>query len=184
MEKPARVKRSAAPRQPQRRATPPDRVWLRGCLIVVMGNRTADGPSHDRVFLFSSFGSAFRRRWRLGDVWPQTFGVGFLLIGALLLLFRHRNLAEALLEKRDLNRAAGHARQAIRLNPKDAAAHSMLGAALAAQQDFDAALIELGTSLSLDPSDEDARQNLAAVRGLLRAKDTRRQVAAFLKTVT
>jgi tetratricopeptide (TPR) repeat protein len=73
-----------------------------------------------------------------------------------------RNLARALLEKRDYQEAAVHADRAVTLLPDDSVAHDELGLALAGQGKRDAAILEFRRSLQLDPNDPEVREHLAA----------------------
>lgn len=77
-----------------------------------------------------------------------------------------RNLATALFDSGEIDRALPHAREAVRLRPDDAGAHALLGRALAGQRAFDEAIAELRRALQLDPNDAEARDDLARIARL------------------
>ena len=58
------------------------------------------------------------------------------------------------------------AREAVRLRPGDPVSHALLGRTLAAQRAFDEAIAELRVALQLDPSDAEARDDLARIARL------------------
>lgn len=78
----------------------------------------------------------------------------------------HRAAAEAALGKLDAGLAAAHARDALRLDVKDAKAHNLLGVALVTQGQVDRAITEFQTAVQLDPRDEGARNNLTRALSL------------------
>jgi Flp pilus assembly protein TadD len=59
--------------------------------------------------------------------------------------------------------AADHAARAVALTPDIAAAHDILGRVWAMQDKISAAKAEFETSLRLDPSDAEARENLQLI---------------------
>ena len=71
-----------------------------------------------------------------------------------------RDLAYVLYDRGRLDEAADHAARAVALTPDVAAAHDILGRVWAMQGKTSAAKAEFETSLRLDPSDSEARENL------------------------
>jgi Flp pilus assembly protein TadD len=67
-----------------------------------------------------------------------------------------RNLALQYFQQNDFADAVAHAREAVRLTPKDPAAHNLLGLALIGEQKIDEAIAEFRASLALQPDNNDA----------------------------
>ena len=80
----------------------------------------------------------------------------------------HRNLATALFDARDIAGMALHAQQAVTLNAGDPVAHDLLGRALALQGKFDDARVQFDRSLQIDPTYEQAREDLRQILQLRR----------------
>jgi len=76
----------------------------------------------------------------------------------------YRNQGARRLEQSDPRAAADDARAALALSPNDAAAHNLLGAALATEGDIDAARAEFERAVAIDPSNQQARNNLERAR--------------------
>ena len=74
-----------------------------------------------------------------------------------------RDLAFVLYDRGRFDEAADHAARAVALTPNVAAAHDILGRIWAMQGKMSAAKTEFETSLRLDPSDADARENLRLI---------------------
>jgi cytochrome c-type biogenesis protein CcmH/NrfG len=77
------------------------------------------------------------------------------------------NLANALFERREFERMEQQAREAVRLKPRDAVAHDLLGLALANQGHGAAAASSFEQAVALDPGNAEARAHLAEARRLL-----------------
>jgi Flp pilus assembly protein TadD/4-amino-4-deoxy-L-arabinose transferase-like glycosyltransferase len=75
----------------------------------------------------------------------------------------HRDLAYVLYDRGRFDEAADHAARAVALTPDVAAAHDILGRVWAMQGKMSAAKAEFETSLRLDPSDAEARENLQLI---------------------
>ena len=72
----------------------------------------------------------------------------------------HGNLADFLLNRRDFEGAVQQAEQAVRLAPRDPAAHRLLGLALVAQLRWDDATAQFQASLEIDPTNDETRTYL------------------------
>ncbi|MEI6083123.1 MAG: tetratricopeptide repeat protein [Verrucomicrobiota bacterium] len=72
----------------------------------------------------------------------------------------HFSLAGYAVGAKELPAAEGHARRAVELNPRFAAAHERLGAVLLLRGQTAEARLHLETALKLDPALRDARRNL------------------------
>jgi Flp pilus assembly protein TadD len=72
-----------------------------------------------------------------------------------------RNLASALLDVHDDGGAMRHATEAVRLNPGDAASHTVRGYALMRTRHLDDAIGEFRASLAIRPSNNDATRYLS-----------------------
>jgi Flp pilus assembly protein TadD len=66
----------------------------------------------------------------------------------------------------------------VRLAPRDPAAHRLLAAALASQQEFEGAIDQFRQTLELNPADAQARDGLALA---LRLKSSAGRVAQTVK---
>jgi tetratricopeptide (TPR) repeat protein len=159
-------------------------------LILAMNPSNADahGLLADALFAeerFNEAAAAYRRYAELRPTDPNPFTqLGLMSISTnkpeeALAAFRHaveiaprswqaqRNLANLLFDTRDVAGAVTHAREAASLKPDDAAAHALLGRALAVLGRLDEAAAEIDRALALDPADPQAREdekNLAGLR--------------------
>jgi Flp pilus assembly protein TadD len=79
----------------------------------------------------------------------------------ILLAQAHRAVAERELTKRNAAAAEIEARQSIEIEPNNADAHNLLGAALASQGNLTAAIPEFQAAVRINPKDETALKNLA-----------------------
>jgi superkiller protein 3 len=75
------------------------------------------------------------------------------------------NLAKTLFNKGDLDGAAAEARAILKIRD-DAPAHDLLGRTLASQGKLDQARKEFERALAVDPNFQQAREDLAMVRGI------------------
>jgi hypothetical protein len=85
-----------------------------------------------------------------------------------LLAQAHRALAERELTARNASAAAAEARTSIALEPNNADAHNLLGAALASQGNLRESIPEFRAALKLDPKNETALRNLAQATAMAR----------------
>jgi len=74
-----------------------------------------------------------------------------------------RNLATALLDRRDAASAVQHAERAVTLNAGDAMSRDLYGRALAIQGRFDEAKKQFEAAVRIDPSFQEAREHLRVV---------------------
>ena len=81
-----------------------------------------------------------------------------------------RNLAQAYLQQGNAHQAEVHAREAVRLAPRDPGAHDVLAVALAFQQELEGAIAEFRVTLELNPADAQARDGLALALRLLSSR--------------
>ncbi len=79
---------------------------------------------------------------------------------------RH-NLGQALAAVGELDAAVAEFRAALAVQANDPDAHAALGVVLARKRDFAAAEKELSEALRIDPSNDETKKNLAAVKRLL-----------------
>jgi Flp pilus assembly protein TadD len=68
------------------------------------------------------------------------------------------------LDRGDVDGAASHVQEALKLAPRDAAAHELAGRVLEARHDLAGARAEFTTALRLDPSYVPAQEGLRRVR--------------------
>jgi tetratricopeptide (TPR) repeat protein len=87
------------------------------------------------------------------------------------------NLGGALLVRGEIEEAAGHLQEAVRLNPNHAGAHSNLGVALARRGQTAEAITHYREALRLDPSQTQAYSNLG--NALLQQGKVREAIASF-----
>ena len=74
------------------------------------------------------------------------------------------NLAGLFLDRRDFAGAVTHAEEAVRLMPRDADAHTLLGLALVGQLKFDRAVDQFRAALDIEPTHQAAREYLARMQ--------------------
>jgi tetratricopeptide (TPR) repeat protein len=87
-----------------------------------------------------------------------------------LLAQAHQALAERALAEHDTGRAATEARKAIEFDANSAAAHNVLGAALASQGNLPAAIDEFKAAVRLNPTMESALNNLAHATAMVQGR--------------
>ncbi|MCJ7736753.1 MAG: tetratricopeptide repeat protein, partial [Anaerolineae bacterium] len=76
--------------------------------------------------------------------------------------FVHHNLAGVLKRKGQLQQAAQHYQESIKIDPNNAAAHHNLGVTYFQLQDPSAAIAEFNAALAVDPDDADTHYQLGA----------------------
>lgn len=95
----------------------------------------------------------------------------------------HSNFAAALLDAQQYEQASLHCREATRLKPRFAAAHSIHGRVLIAQQRYDEAIGQFRQLLQIDPDYPEAHNNLGvALEGLGRIAEAEQQYRKELTT--
>jgi len=82
----------------------------------------------------------------------------------------YRGLAERSLQQRRFSEAADEARKSIQVDPQNADAHNVLGAALASQGQFDQAVAEFRQALRINPQHQSASNNLARATAILQQR--------------
>jgi tetratricopeptide (TPR) repeat protein len=87
----------------------------------------------------------------------------------------HRNLANALFDRGDVDGAARHAAEATRLRIDDPAAWDLLGRVSAIQGNLEAARVDFAHALRIDPASSEAQEHLRAVERLLASRGAARQ---------
>jgi Flp pilus assembly protein TadD len=80
----------------------------------------------------------------------------------------YRALAERSLRQQHATDAAEQARKSLQLEPQNADAHNLLGAALASQGNFDQAIAEFQAALRINPQHQQAANNLARAAAIVR----------------
>ena len=78
-----------------------------------------------------------------------------------------RDLANALFDHKEFDAAGVHARRALELRPDDAQVHDLLGKVLATRGHFAEARSEFERALAIEPSREDAREDLPRIQPFL-----------------
>jgi Flp pilus assembly protein TadD len=81
----------------------------------------------------------------------------------------YRGLAEQSLRQQQPAKAVEEARRSLQLEPQNADAHNLLGAALASQGQLEQAVEEFQTALRIDPQHQQARNNLARAMAIVRS---------------
>ena len=77
----------------------------------------------------------------------------------------NRSLAEMYVRQNDPVRAEPYAREALRLEPGNSAAHNVLGITLASNGNLGEAIAQFQQALKINPGDAQARANLERALG-------------------